>query len=219
MNPVGMSKDLRTKSLLAFYFGGAVARDLNFDHVDTIRNVSKRAYRDVNRTMHGIGALKNADALRAEIYASVIKFVAGLEEFSHKELGPHTQEEFNQLHRAWCLEAIETFSRFPHHQRPDFGLHYGQAQKWLNMTLKYLAVLDHPQVRYAYPYLHVPLDSVVFRMAEEDLKVKEPSLKWSRLGEKAYLAYQDELYAAVNADSTITRSVMDWEAEYWIKGL
>lgn len=36
------------------------------------------------------------------------------------------------------------------------------------MTLKYLAVLDHPDVQRVYPYLHVPLDLYVYNEASRE---------------------------------------------------
>ena len=204
-----MSESRQRRSLIAFYFGGAVARDPNLDTDDAVILVSKRAYRDVNRTIHGMGSLKDADELRDEIHQSIVDFVERLEEVTD-------QGEFDWRHRDWCLGAMATFSNYPHRDRERFGLTYGQAQKWLNMTLKYLSVLGHTGVSSIYPYLHAPLDRVVYRQARKAWGLAAPAGTWSKLGEKKYCEYQESLRDAAQGDF---ESVMDWEADLWVDGV
>ena len=53
-----MDEKLRLASLTAFYFGTRVAADPTSP--EAITSVSKRAYRDLSRTLHGIGKIGRA---------------------------------------------------------------------------------------------------------------------------------------------------------------
>lgn len=133
----GMDEKLRLASLTAFYFGTRVAADPTSP--EAITNVSKRAYRDLSRTLHGIGTHPAKTTLLESAHASLHAFVTDLEEVK-------TREEFDALHDTWCEDRICFFREHPHPDREAFVFTYGQAQKWINMTLKYLAVLGHPTV-------------------------------------------------------------------------
>lgn len=209
MDPTGMFEARQRRSLIAFYFGGTVARDPDLSTDRAVTVVSMRAYRDVSRTIHGMGSLDGAAELRDEIHRSIVEFVERLEEVAD-------QADFDRKHHAWCCRTIETFSNYPHRDREGFGLCYGQAQKWLNMALKYLAVLGHAGVSSVYPYLHAPLDQVVYRQARKSWDLSAPAGAWSRLEEKDYCRYQEALRAAVKEDFA---SVMDWEAHLWVDGV
>ena len=132
-----MDEKLRLASLTAFYFGTRVAADPTSP--EAITNVSKRAYRDLSRTLHGIGTHPAKTTLLEATHASLHAFVTDLEEVK-------TREEFDALHDAWCEDRICFFREHLHPDRKAFVFTYGQAQKWINMTLKYLAVLGHPTV-------------------------------------------------------------------------
>ena len=60
----------------------------------------------------------------------------------------------------------------------------GLAQKWINMTLKYIFVLGDrrvPGYGHLQPFCHVPLDRFVLEEAMKDGFPKLP-FQWSRLG-------------------------------------
>ena len=105
-------------------------------------------------------------------------------------------------------------------------LTYGQAQKWVNMTMKYLCVLsdanftgDYKWLGDFYPYLHVPIDSIILdKIADEN---EFPGIKldnvrcWSKIKEyQDYFAVQQSLRNKLKEkDSPILP--MDWEFEVW----
>jgi hypothetical protein len=68
----------------------------------------------------------------------------------------------SEWHQAACSELISAFR--------DIGYQYftvGHAQKWLNMTLKYIFVPGGrvPGYEHLYAFGHVPLDQFVMRAA------------------------------------------------------
>lgn len=207
-----MDEKLRLASLTAFYFGAHVAADPTSP--EALRTVSKRAYRDLSRTLHGIGTHPDKTTLLEDTHASLREFVTSLEKVT-------TQEEFDTLHNAWCEDRIHFFSEHPHLGRNNFAFTYGQAQKWINMTLKYLAVLDHPAVRRVYPYLHVPIDSIVYEEAEHPtagLGVPRPPgrVSWSRLDVDQYRDYQRRIRDSIADSDASSLTPLDWEAQAWI---
>lgn len=207
-----MDDSLRLASLVAFYFGTRVAADLTSP--EAITSISKRAYRDLSRTLHGIGTHPDKSALLEGTHDSLYAFVADLEEVT-------TRQDCDALHDAWCEDRIRFFSEHPHPERKKFAFTYGQAQKWINMTLKYLAVLGHPTVAGVYPYLHVPIDSIVYAEAEHPsagIAVPRPpgGRAWSRLTREQYRDYQQSLRTAIATHSDGSLAPLDWEAQAWI---
>lgn len=209
----GMNEQLRLASLTAFYFGPRVATDPT--SADSITTISKRAYRDLSRTLHGIGTHPNKADLMEDTHASLHTFVTDLEKVTNRE-------EFDDLHDTWCLKRMEVFNSFHHTQRgKKFEFTYGQAQKWINMTLKYLAVLNHPAVARVYGYLHVPIDSIVYAEAEHPsagITVPRPpgNVSWSRLNCDQYRKYQQQLQTAIATHNADEIAPLDWEAQAWI---
>lgn len=192
-----MDAATQRRSLIAFYFDTEVATgDITSDRV--VDKVARRAYADLRRTIHGFGPHPAKDEIKDHIHASLRAFVADLATCD-------SQEEFDNRHDQWCTSACDYFDHFP-----DPGLsisfHYGQAQKWLNMTLKYLAVLNHP---------HVPVDKYVYVEAAA-AGIKRPPWPngWSKLNRERYLNYQYQLREMVT--STSYRCPLDWEAGVWV---
>ncbi|KAA8720541.1 hypothetical protein [Corynebacterium flavescens] len=207
-----MDESLKWLSLVTFYFGSKALGDPSSDGV--VKVAARRAYRDLNRTLRGIGTHKDRDHLVNATYDSLVSFVSGLNTVTD-------QSDFDERHARWCRDRIEFFTAHPHQDRSEFCLNYGQAQKWINMTLKYLAVLGCPAVEKAYAYLHVPVDSIVFDVAQEPspgLGVARPpkQVAWSKLGEEDYLSYQKRLREAT---AEFYGSPLDWEAQAWANRL
>lgn len=205
-----MELDRRMNSLVAFYFSKGVAHEFSRGvahkpHGDeAIRVVSKRAYRDLARTLRGIGSHPSAERIKRNVEDSVLSFVESL-----KEIGD--QDRFDIAHQAWCEGVVEMVNAEEHPQRPTFKFHYGQAQKWLNMTLKYLAVLDHSAIGKVYQYLHAPVDRIIYDRGKETLEVTPPNGAWSTLGGADYRQYQTQLREAIKDKAW--DCVMDWEAD------
>ena len=208
-----MDQKTQRQSLIAFYFGPKVATS-DPNSPEAIKLVAQRAYRDLNRTLTGFGTHPNREVLHQGVLDSINDFVQELKSVK-------SQGSFDKRHRAWCEDTCQTFASDKHPERV-FNFHPGQAQKWLNMTLKYLAVLDHPQVQRVYEYLHVPIDKFVYEAASNE-GIKRPlpdpesstrSTAWSRLTYKQYWDYQQELRKFVSSSKKYA-TPLDWEADVW----
>lgn len=83
VNVTGTDQKLRHTSLVAFYFGTRAALDLT--SYEAIKSVSRRAYRDLSRTLHGIGSHPNKKALLDDTHASLHPFITDLEKSPPKK--------------------------------------------------------------------------------------------------------------------------------------
>ena len=140
---------------------------------DTVELAMSKAYRDLVRTIRGFASNPNHDLIiyhaRQTLYLSVTKILA---------TAINSQEEFDKLHQSACYELIDSFDD------QDFTI--GQAQKWINMTFKYLHLLDYEEVQNVYEYCHVPIDSYILNIT--NCILTQP---WSRLNSyREYIGYQ-----------------------------
>jgi hypothetical protein len=112
---------------------------------------SRRAYLDFSRTLHGIGPQSG------ELFGYAERKLRNrLELVRNRTL---TQEQFDDWHRKTCRSLAVTYAK---HGYESFFV--GQAQKWVNMTLKYIFVFGDariPGFAELYPQCHVPLDNVL----------------------------------------------------------
>lgn len=150
------------------------------DCADRYAAAVKRAYLDFNRTLHKFGENEQ----RHEAYSTASRFLE--EELrAMLSLKMESQEQFDQWHRKCCDRVIEIFATDSHHK-----LYYGQAQKWINMALKYLFVLERDVTVSNYRYFHIPIDNVVL----EKLKPHPRQFfgtSWSRIDRyDEYLDFQ-----------------------------
>lgn len=133
----------------------------------------KRAFLDFSRT------LKIQDGNRATLKANAENFIlTQLNIATQSDF--NSQEEFDNFHKLSCDKLINTWTE----------LKYGQAQKWINMTLKYWLLLGDKRIagieRNA-KYFHIPIDSYVQKGMFDE---KYPNA-WSKIDDyEIYLNYQ-----------------------------
>lgn len=102
---------------------------------------------------------------------------------------------------------------------------YGQAQKWLNMLLKYLYVYDVNgyetlfSSREGIAALDMPVDSKVIEALHRKYNVKRPTAGWSVWDRNTYRAYQAAARSALQNASDIEnpdeRLPFYWELIHW----
>ena len=140
---------------------------------DVIVLAMNKAYRDLMRTIRGFSYNSNHDTIiknaRQTLYSSISAMIAA-------EI--NTQAEFDELHKTVCYSLISSFGE------QKFTI--GQAQKWINMTFKYLHLLDYPEVQKVYEYCHIPIDSYMLNITNYTM-----SNVWSKLDSyNEYIEYQ-----------------------------
>ena len=115
---------------------------------EIMKKCAEKAYLDLCRTIKFKTADKN---LKAEYKSKVcdrliIKAYDVL--LNAVESSDDKQNAFDSEHKRICEEIIGTYSEIC-----EFT--YGQAQKWLNMTLKYIVLLEENSELKS--YLHIPV--------------------------------------------------------------
>lgn len=159
----GQYKILVDQFMLAQLFGSGYKPGCK--EQDMIQLAIDRAYRDFCRTIRNIkdiGATKDATT-------QCIKL-------SIENLCCNSRDEYDEWHKSLCAEIEKK------------GYTFGQAQKWVNMTMKYLMVLDYSPVFKYIDYLHVPIDTIVIENAI-DKGIIEPKDR------NCYLPWSTRLYS------------------------
>jgi hypothetical protein len=126
-----------------------------------------RAYLDFSRTLHGLQKHLNRSAAKSAAEKALYDAIIDL---TSSPIA--SQEEFDTWHKSTCDELRSKFG--------DFHLHYGQAQKWINMSLKYLFILDKARIAPYWQYCHVPIDRDILRAVK---RYNPPtfSCAWSKI--------------------------------------
>ena len=177
---------------------------LYFGTAESPRRYVNRAYRDLSRTLH----LKDASTSRESKVNECARYLVGrFVEAMDGQAVCRSDADFDAWHRATCTSLMKKFG--------ETDMRYGHAQKWVNMTLKYLFTaheLDLYDVRELagwYEYAHMPIDNVVLQALEDGgLPHPRPSV-WSQMGEEAYFEFQKALRA------TYAECPMDVEFMLW----
>jgi len=112
-----------------------------------------RAYRDFNRTLHGIKYHPN-------IYGSAKNMmVESFREALQNKNELKSSIAFDEWHKKLCTKLCE------HYDAKGFEkYHIGQAQKWINMTFKYIFTMGEnrlPGYHWLYRTCHIPLDNII----------------------------------------------------------
>lgn len=172
--------------------------------MDPMAAASDRAYRDLNRTIR----FKNMPQERRDFLRQSVTALFKKEIPTLVEIGVDNQNSYDSWHHRICGQ-IRTYYR-------DAGIefYYGQAQKWLNMTMKYLYVSGEYTFDGLFQYLHVPIDNYVFSIAKKELGIPQPTTAWSRWDDynRQYMAYQSALRSRIRGYYPLR-----WEFKFWMK--
>ena len=166
---------------------------------------ANRAYRDMCRTIRfekGVSQKQKNDcrARVVELIETEIKKYNSID----------TVEKYDEFHDSLCLRIIDFYDN------PTIAeITYGQAQKWVNMTMKYLCVLYEGQCDWLnkiYSFLHIPIDSIILDKAKKEFpnEFQVNNTPWSQLSREEYITIQKK-FRAVIKDVIL----MDWEFKAW----
>ncbi|BFP40575.1 hypothetical protein FGF1_14200 [Flavobacteriaceae bacterium GF1] len=154
---------------------------------DLFSACADRAYRDLNRTLRGLRAeqtkTKYIELRRRLMDLSNLLLVTGF----------NCQDSFDDVHKNACQKLIRAFNR----EYKFTKMTIGQAQKWINMYLKYLFALGEQRILGISKnsrYFHVPVDGVIQMEFEKDAQISPLSMPWSKIDEyDTYLSYQKRI--------------------------
>jgi hypothetical protein len=149
---------------------------------DFLTSAIKRAYRDFNRTLKNF---PSEEVLKNEIRNEWIKILKlNINELLNCSF--ENQEDFTLWHQSTCYQIREG---------NDYPLSQGQAQKWLNMTLKYLFVFGEnrvPGITNNYKFFHIPIDNIIMDKLEK-IGISKFQIVWSQIPDyDSYYKYQKD---------------------------
>ncbi|MBQ8141688.1 MAG: hypothetical protein IJ194_00830 [Bacilli bacterium] len=192
VNNITIDQDI-VDSLRGLYFGSVV---------DKFTATVNRAYRDFNRTLlFGETTKEKRMDLRERAKAYLEEGFDSLDQI-------HTQKDFDAWHKKLGNKLISLYASV------GITFTYGQAQKWINMTAKYLYLIGAYTFDEVFPYLHVPIDNYVMDIAEEKFKLEKPELPWSQWDYEEYKNYQLAIRKLIQAKGL---DPLRWEFRNWLE--
>ncbi len=137
--------------------------------------------------------------------------------------------EFEKWHEDICKKLCGEVYREVCYAYGKDTFSYGNAQKWVNMSLKYLCILYQIYKKY-YPAcgfcknygkkiekyeedFHVPVDSYIINKGKEYGIAQD--ISWSKWEKEDYTPFQDSLRASVSLEEGET--LLEWEHKAWIE--
>ena len=226
-----------------------------YNDEDCFSWASSKAYLDMNRTLTFRDIPKNDS--QKEINRVNAQRKAWMDQGTEiiKQEMSTPAADFHAWHKGVCrkliaLYAMDKLVSREHNKRTEqpAGLTYGQAQKWLNMTLKYLWLLhrlhlitDEATARFIRTHeksFHVPLDSYILRYVAKQDKSKtdrfvpehnnglDPEIDfsdfWDLFGSAWSRIDQEDAYDKYQlalANALTDMSPLEWELIHWHKAL
>lgn len=157
------------KFLMYAYFG-IVDNDSDKERTE---KCAQRAYLDVNRTIKFDNSLKESSGKQGDINNYIKRqfqekvselIVCGICDKIMPTNGD--RDNFDKEHHLLCWMIIDESAKLKYNDTKilEDKLKYGQAQKWLNMTLKYMWLIGLLDVSFT-KYLHVPVDRYIMEAA------------------------------------------------------
>ena len=183
--------------------------------IDWYEVAVRLAYTTFMRTLTGYGSEAKSGQLKAS------KYLRDRLEDNFKTYTITSQKDFDDWHKETCENLIDKFGTWG----VDSKLTYGQAQKWVNISFKYLYaftlfgcyVKGFPAeiVVSKMEYCHLPLDNIVIcslskteikelKKIDSKWKINQKSWtydgrSWSKLTESDYITIQEELRTVFDA--------------------
>jgi hypothetical protein len=181
-----MKNTILTESNYIDFYKGAFFGDMS----EPIKAAIIPAYRDLCRTITGFSKKYDKDTIKLAAQQSIYDSILLLLKTENIN-----QQIFDNWHKSSCEKLIAIFG--------TQKFTYGQAQKWINMTMKYLSMISHSSVKKCYEYCHIPIDNYILQATSKTL-----STTWSRLEDyDEYLSFQNwfrETYDGIPLDVEFT---------------
>lgn len=194
---------------------------------DPIEAASNRAYRDMCRTLDFEDIDENDKKNFKKEVKAIFKNIMKNKDKNQNIKNIKNQDEFDIWHHRICNNIIEKSEKIEKIKKNNEGKEekiqftYGQAQKWVNMTIKYLYMLEVEEYSFdnVIKWLHIPIDNYIFKAVKDKLKIKKPTKKsWSRWDNyDEYLKYQNDIRERIEKDINIDVPPLLWEFNNWLE--
>lgn len=142
----------------------------------------------MNRTIHG---MKNIPAEISKLQYSALSklLLESISKLMNTDFKNH--QDFDTLHEQQCNQLIQAFDAA--YKKYQMHLYIGQAQKWINMSIKYLFALGESRHSFQIKnleYFHIPIDNLI-QIELHKNGIEPLNTKWSRIEDYSeYLNYQ-----------------------------
>jgi hypothetical protein len=167
----------------------------------------QRAYRDFNRTwLIGPGQSHQRPAVRAACDFALVTALSALDD-EHAGL-----DAYDNWHSQLMAALMQTSDPLTDNR----GLTLGQAQKWINMSVKYAIGGRLPGFERFERCAHMPIDRILLKELTAQPKFRAavdllPIGPWSRLADgAAYSAFQREVRALAVPDAPLMLELGLW---------
>ena len=186
---------------------------------------AQRAYLDMNRTLTFDPDKEDHEDFRNSVCEEIISGIK-------TKLLSCDKSAFDDNHLRLCNHIIE-FVKDKNILIPRAGnnesFYYGQAQKWLNMTVKYMLIMGFwsDELKPIEAAIHIPVDNFIMKAAS-DIGVMLPrtsetygkystsSKPWSKWSEDNYTRFQNDLRETLKEVSPHELPI-EWECHAWIE--
>ena len=195
---------------------------------DSVSWAMQHAYVDMSRrTLHFTEQVnaKEREELSTEAKGKIEMELKTLARKQKKKGAEFEQGDFDKWHKNLSKQLCNTYEGSTTMKK---GLTYGQTQKWINMTLKYLWTFELvgddlpdwlPSMTDLEPFMHIPLDRGMLIRIEEKHQVKPPenggsdNYTWSRIiCYYDYIDYQNEVRKKLENESLAAYELREWNS-------
>ena len=223
--------------LLYSYFGfdgGPKKIENNNDEIS--KYCAKRAYLDLARTVKFKYSTSQLDEMKKKNSTRNEKDEAGaftnakeklINGICESMIEGCNNNHFEEWHEKKCKDIKEKMNEATYKEKnsiiKDKTFTIGQAQKWLNMTLKYLWLLNILPNGLDENHLHIPVDSYIIEAVSDKndnyqyglkSEISTPKSSWSSWNDySAYLEFQKQVKKAITEKYT----PLEWESLAWIE--
>lgn len=212
--------------------------DFGSEKEEVIQNSIYKAYTDATNRGAYNTLLLSEDKEKSK--AEKVNGIALIKEFINEIDG----NNYEALHKYYCTELTNAYSDIRDANKNQCFT-YGNAQKWLNMTTKYLYLLSYlyqqfnPESDYYKKYgekfislkekLNIPIDSFILQkvwddIADVDVPLREGKKRVNKYSSEKVIPWSkwddktyDVFYGELSESDKINEPLIDWEGPAWIE--
>ena len=178
------------------FYNGEQFWTFDKENLEMYKNAVWQGYLDVNRTMKGISKYK-----KSKNEGAFLKLAEALKVF-------FTDRDPEFRHDCWCYA-------FVNNMKADYGydVHFGQAQKVVNMAFKYLyccnGASDYLE---KFRYCEMPIDSIILRWFFDE--TGDVYKDWSKFNDKEYKIIANQI-KTICEEELKNKNQLDLELVIW----
>lgn len=213
--------------LLFSYFGFSLSDLKQYENNKKViaEQCASQAYLDFCRTIKYTGKdeTKQFEQAKKQFRQVICEKIA---EEILKMLSESESTNFDHWHKETCCSLKKYINENLNSiLKEDF--YYGQVQKWLNMTIKYMFLLGlwNEEFKNIESELHVAVDNYILKAISDKSnpynlkpeKILKPTEPWSRWDCCNYTNFQTALKKAMTTCDKRYKNPIEWESMAWIE--